>query len=126
MILLDTCALLWLAHDRKQLSKEALRAIAEAPVVCVSAITAFEIGIKYRVGKLRLPVPPAAWLSGIMEHHDIAAVDLSAAICLKASELPPIHRDPCDRLIIATALLKNAPVVTADSRFKPYGIEVLG
>lgn len=126
MILLDTCALLWLAHDRKQLSNGRLRAIAEAPAVCISAIAAFEIGINYRAGKLRLSGPPAPWLSGIMEHHDIAAVDLNAAICLKASELPPILRDPCDRLIIATALSKNAPVVSADSRFKPYGIEVLG
>jgi PIN domain nuclease of toxin-antitoxin system len=126
MILLDTCALLWLAHDRKQLSKGTLRAIAEAPAVCISAITAFEIGINYRAGKLRLSGPPAPWLSGIMEHREIAAVDLSAAICLKASELPTIHQDPCDRLIIATALMKNVPVVSTDSRFKPYGIEVLG
>lgn len=125
MILLDTCALLWLAHDRHQISKETLRRIGETPTVCISAITSFEVGIKYRSGKLRLPVPPSQWIAGIMDHHGIAAIDLTVDICLRASELPPIHGDPCDRFIIATALLQNAPVVTADKRFGQYGVEVL-
>jgi PIN domain nuclease of toxin-antitoxin system len=58
-----------------------------------------------------------------MEHHDLAAIDVTPDICLKASELPPIHGDPSDRFIIATALLRNAPVVTADKRFDQYGVE---
>ena len=125
MILLDTCALLWLAHDRTRISKETLRLIDETPAAYISAITSFEVGIKYRAGKLKLPVPPSQWMAGIMEHHGIAAIDLTIDICLKASELPPIHGDPCDRFIIATALLQNTPVVTADKRFHPYGVEVL-
>ena len=125
MILLDTCALLWLAHDRTRISGETLRLIDETPVVTISAITSFEVGIKYRAGKLKLPVPPSQWMAGIMEHHEIAAIDLTSEICLRASELPPIHGDPCDRFIIATALLKNAPVVTADKHFHQYGVDVL-
>jgi PIN domain nuclease of toxin-antitoxin system len=84
-----------------------------------------EIGIKYRAGKLKLPVPPSQWLAGVMEHHEIATIDLTTDICLKASELPPIHGDPCDRFIIATALMNNTPIVTADRRFHQYGLEVL-
>ena len=125
MILLDTCALLWLAHDRDRISRETLRLIDETPVAYISAITSFEVGIKYRAGKLKLPVPPSQWMAGIMEHHGIAAIDVSIDICLKASELPPIHGDPCDRFIIATALQQNAFVVTADKRFHQYGVEVL-
>jgi PIN domain nuclease of toxin-antitoxin system len=125
MILLDTCALLWLAYDRSRISRETLRLIDETTVVGISAITPFEIGIKYRSGKLNLPVPPSQWIAGVMEHHEIAAVDLTTAICLKASELPPIHGDPCDRFIIATALMNNTPIVTADKRFRQYGVEVL-
>jgi PIN domain nuclease of toxin-antitoxin system len=125
MILLDTCALLWLAHDRDRISRETLRLIEETPVAYISAITSFEVGIKYRAGKLKLPVPPSQWMAGIMEHHGIAAIDVSIDICLKASELPPIHGDPCDRFIIATALLQSTPVVTADQRFHRYGVEVL-
>jgi PIN domain nuclease of toxin-antitoxin system len=52
-------------------------------------------------------------------------MDLTIDICLRASELPPIHGDPCDRFIIATALQQNAFVVTADKRFHQYGVEVL-
>jgi len=125
MILLDTCALLWLAHDRTRISGETLRLIDETPVVYISAITSFEVGIKHRAGKLKLPVPPTQWVAGIMEHHGIAAMDLTIDICLRASELPPIHGDPCDRFIIATALQQNAFVVTADKRFHQYGVEVL-
>jgi PIN domain nuclease of toxin-antitoxin system len=125
MILLDTCALLWLAHDRTKISRETQLLIDQAPVAYVSAITSFEIGIKYRAGKLKLPAPPYQWIAAIMEHHGIAAIDLTVDICLRASELPPIHGDPCDRFIIATALMKKTPVVTADKRFHQYGVEVL-
>jgi PIN domain nuclease of toxin-antitoxin system len=125
MILLDTCALLWLAHDRTRISRETQRLIDETPVAYISAITSFEIGIKYRAGKLKLPVPPSQWIAGIMEHHGIAAIDVTVDICLRASELPPIHGDACDRFIIATALLQNTPIVTADKRFQQYGVKVL-
>ncbi len=125
MILLDTCALLWLAHDRKRITRGTLRRIQEATVISISAITSFEIGIKYRAGKLHLPVPPPQWMAGIRQHHAISTVDVTNDICMRASELPPIHGDPCDRFIIATALLQNAPVVTADKRFESYGVEVL-
>ncbi len=125
MILLDTCALLWLAQDQKKMSRLTLQKISNAPVVSVSAITGFEIGLKYRGGKLHLPAPPWEWFEGIISHHDISVLDLGIGICIKASELPPIHKDPCDRFIIATALLNSIPIVTADERFADYGVKVL-
>jgi PIN domain nuclease of toxin-antitoxin system len=45
---------------------------------------------------------------------------------MKAVDLPPVHKDPCDRFIISTALIRNLPVVTADGRFSDYGVEVIG
>ena len=125
MILLDTCALLWLAQDQKKMSRLTLQKISDASVVSVSAITGFEIGLKYRAGKLHLPAPPWEWFEGIISHHDISVLDLGIGICIKASELPPIHKDPCDRFIIATALLNSIPIVTADERFADYGVKVL-
>jgi PIN domain nuclease of toxin-antitoxin system len=124
-MILDTCALLWLAHDRRNLSDETLQKMGDVSILYISAITGFEIGLKYRMGKLILPLPPENWLEGILDHHDIAVIGLDMATCIKATELPPIHRDPCDRFIIATALLKRMPVVTADTRFSEYGVEVL-
>jgi PIN domain nuclease of toxin-antitoxin system len=124
-MLLDTCALLWLAEGGKQLSKHARERIEEAPVVFVSAISAFEIAAKFRSGKLKLPVPPMEWFHRIVEHHGIAVEPLDWDICVAAVDLPPIYKDPCDRFIIATAKMRHLPVVTADPVFPSYGIEIV-
>jgi PIN domain nuclease of toxin-antitoxin system len=125
VILLDTCALLWLAHEQDRLGQETLKVIEDAAVVYVSAISGFEIGIKARAGKLRLPVPPHQWFDTIIQHHDLAVIGLDLDICIRATELPPVHKDPCDRFIIATALQRDLDVVTVDKRFKEYGVRVL-
>ncbi len=124
-MLLDTCALLWLAHDQIKMSEETLQRIDEAPVVFISAVSGFEIGLKHRAGKLQLPAPPREWIKAILTHHHIAVIGLDLEICIKATELPPIHKDPCDRFIIATALTRQLPVATADQRFIEYGVKVL-
>lgn len=124
-MLLDTCALLWLSHQQENLSSTVLKRIDAAPVVYISSITGLEIGLKYKSGKLELPVPPRMWFEAILEHHNIFVIEIDLEICIKATELPLIHRDPCDRLIISTALLRRLPIVTADERFVTYGVEVL-
>lgn len=124
-MLLDTCALLWLAEGGQRLSAEVQERIDAAPVVYVSAISAFEIGLKYRAGKLKLPMPPAEWYGAILERHGLAVHPLDWDVCIAATNLPPVHKDPCDRFIIATAKLGRLPVVTGDPRFSAYGIEVL-
>lgn len=75
------------------------------------------IGIKYKSGKLKLPVAPRQWFDAIIEYHQLDLMDLDVNICVRATELPSIHKDPCDRLIIAAALIHKLPVVTADARF---------
>ena len=124
-MLLDTCALLWLADGAKELSVAARKQIESSAVVYVSAISAFEIGLKHRAGKLALPVPPREWFQRIVEHHRLAVLPLDWDVCLAATELPPLHKDPCDRFIIATAKLRRLSVVTADPRFRDYGVEVV-
>jgi len=124
-MLLDTCALLWLAHDQKKISGGTLARIGEEPVVYVSAISGFEIGLKWKAGKLELPVPPGEWMESVVDHHGLSLIGLDLGICLKATELPPIHRDPCDRFIIATAVLNRLSIVTGDNRFAEYGLPVL-
>ena len=124
-MILDTCALLWLASGSKELSRSTLKEINEAPAVYVSVISGFEIAIKAAKGKLKLPNPPLEWFEGIIEHHGIAVLPIELNDCITAAGLPPIHDDPCDRFIIATAKLNNLPVVTADERFEEYGLTVL-
>jgi PIN domain nuclease of toxin-antitoxin system len=123
--MLDTCALLWLAQGGGELSEAALQGIEAAPVVYVSAISGFEIGIKVQKGKLELPARPADWFAAVLEHHDIEVLPLVLEVCIRAAELPAIHADPCDRMIIAAAQMHHVPVVTTDSLFSRYGIEVI-
>ena len=124
-MLLDTCALLWLSQGGGSLSPEVCQQINNAPVVYVSAISGFEISLKHQKGKLVLPVDPAEWFKQIIKHHDLTILPLNLDICLRSTTLPSIHRDPCDRFIIATAEIHNFPVVTADKIFPKYIITVV-
>lgn len=125
-MILDTCALLWLAgNQRDRISNETLSRIEAAPAVFIVSITGFEIGLKCRAGKLHLATPPQEWVDTAVEFHQISVIDLDLTLCLRATELPAIHKDPCDRFIIAAALKMSMPVVTADRRFADYGVVVL-
>ncbi|MFW5744924.1 MAG: type II toxin-antitoxin system VapC family toxin [Spirochaetota bacterium] len=125
MILLDTCGLLWLASGSGDLSAGVLEQIDSESIVCVSAISALEIGLKVRSGKLELPVPAAEWWHEAVAHHRLDVVAADPAVLIRSTELPPIHRDSADRIIIATALARHAPVVTSDRRFAEYGVETM-
>ncbi|MFW5738720.1 MAG: type II toxin-antitoxin system VapC family toxin [Spirochaetota bacterium] len=125
MILLDTCGLLWLVSGSGDLSASALGQIDSEPIVSVSAISALEIGLRVRSGKLELPMPVGDWWEQAVAHHRLDVVAPDATILIRSTELPPIHRDPADRIIIATALERRAAVVTSDRRFAEYGIETM-
>lgn len=114
-----------LAHKQDMLSDLALERINNSALVYISAISGFEIGIKYRSGKLQLPMPPEEWFKDTLKHHHIHTIELDIHIAVKATTLPPIHKDPCDRFIIATAIINSIPVVTKDGRFAKYGIKVI-
>jgi PIN domain nuclease of toxin-antitoxin system len=124
-MILDTCALLWLASGSREVSPTTLKAIDETVAVYVSAISGFEIALKVAKGKLTLPCPAPEWFAKVIGHHQLTVLPLGWEVCVAAAGLPPIHQDPCDRFIIATAKLNNLPVVTADGRFAEYGLTVL-
>jgi PIN domain nuclease of toxin-antitoxin system len=124
-LVLDTCALVWLAAGDDQLSGRARAAIDRADVVSVSAISAWEISLKAARGGLALPMPAGAWFQAVVAGHGLSLAALSVDVLVAANSLPWHHRDPADRLIIATALELDASVVTADRRFAPYGVPVL-
>ena len=82
-MILDTCALLWLAGGSKKLSRAALKEINAASVVNVSAISGFEISLKTGAGKLKLSHPVEEWFKRVAEHHGltILPLDLEASVC---------------------------------------------
>ena len=125
MILLDTCALLWLAEGSPRISDEVLKRIDAEPIVSVSAISALEIGLKTRSGKLRLPMPALEWWLAVCKHHSLNVMLVDPETYVRSAELPPVHKDPVDRIIVAAAQRSEATVVTADSHFSAYGVEVI-
>lgn len=124
-MILDTCALLWLASGGKRISRATLKQINEAPAVYVCAITGFEVAIKAARGKLKLPRPPQEWFEKVAEHHNLTVIPLDLSVCITAAQLPQVHDDPCDRFIIAAAKLNDLAVVTADEHFEKYGLTIL-
>jgi PIN domain nuclease of toxin-antitoxin system len=121
MVLLDTCALLWLAADQQKLSVKAKKEIEKsANGLFISAISAFEIAIKFRNKKLLLPLPPQEWFPQAIDFHGIREVPLTSAIAISAAILPPVHNDPCDRIIIATAQIHSMRIITCDPLFAGY------
>ena len=124
-LLLDTCAFIWLATGDSRLSKGVRKAISTADCVFVSPISAWEIGQKYRQGKLKLPMEPQELFDAVVGHYALDIAPLDSTIMFKASMLPEHHKDPADRFIIATALLNGLAVVTADRHFSEYGIHVV-
>ena len=124
-LLLDTCGLLWLAAGHRRLSAPARRRIDSATLVGVSAITAWELGLKAARGELKLPMEAEQWFEGVVGHHRLQVFDITPRIAFEANRLPWHHRDPADRLILATARLHHMTVVTADDNFAAYGVETL-
>lgn len=124
-VLLDTCALIWLSEGGGALSSKALECIGNASVVFVSSISAFEISLKHKKGGIGLPCNPGSWYSGILEHHDISEIPIDSQIADASVQLPDYHKDPCDRFIIATAMINQLPVVTGDKMFAQYDINIL-
>ena len=125
MILLDTCGLLWLVAGSNELSAKTLAQIDSEPIVSVSSISALELGLKVRSGKLGLPMPVVDWWERSVAHHRLNVIAPDARVLIRSAELPPVHRDPADRVIIATALAHRARVVTSDGRFREYGVETI-
>ncbi|MFP4563829.1 MAG: type II toxin-antitoxin system VapC family toxin [Spirochaetia bacterium] len=123
-MLLDTCALLWLAAGEDRLSQTVVEKIEASISVAVSAISAFEVAIKTVKDKLTLPLPAPEWWSRVIEHHHLSVLQVTDEIFLKAALLPQMHSDPADRIIIATALIHDLTIVTADTVFERYGVKV--
>ena len=124
-LLLDTCALVWLATGHRSLSTAAREEIDRAPFAYVSAISAWEVSMKALQGDLELPMEPEEWFGEVMIQHSLTLLDLSPEILMAANRLPWHHRDSADRFILATALDLKVPIVTLDKRFTAYGVRVL-
>lgn len=122
LALLDTHAFLWWSGDDSALGPVARATIADAEnLIFVSAATAWEIATKRASGKLDAPGDLADWVarSGFTE----LAIDIHHAV--RSAELPPHHRDPFDRLLVAQAQLEDLTLITSDPDIRSYAVEIL-
>ncbi len=121
MILLDTCTLLWLVMDQQHLTSKARETIFKNQEnLFVSAGSVFEIGIKVQKGKLSLPQKTSLWFAKSLELHGLQGMDISAEIAAFSTELPLIHLDPFDRILIATAQVHDLTILTPDTHIRQY------
>lgn len=125
-MILDTCAVLFLASGDHRLSRAAREHLEREQSRWFCAISSFEIAVKHRQGKLTLPTSPLRWISAVAQRYGLTEVPLDSGLCTAAADLPHHHRDPFDRFIIAAALRLGGPVVTIDPKFAPYGVDVVG
>jgi PIN domain nuclease of toxin-antitoxin system len=120
MILLDTCALLWLSADAVELSERARDELRKPVVVYVSAISAWELGVKVAKKKLGLPKPISEWFPAVCAHYHITELSITAVIAAAATELEPLHNDPADRIIVATAQQHRLTILSPDALIAQY------
>ncbi len=121
-LLLDTHILLWWILDDPRLTEPLRSTLANAPVVYWSAASSWEVAIKYSLGKLALPGRPSEFLPGQLLRNRITSLSISDNHAFEAGTLPPHHKDPFDRLLIAQARIEQLSLLTDDSVYRLYDV----
>lgn len=125
-VLLDTQVWLWMWGEPERLRSEA-RTIVENPEteLHVSAVSAWEIAAKVAAGRLRLPTSAEAWLSDRRHRRDVTELPIAFDHAIRAGALPPHHRDPFDRMLVAQAQIEGLVLMTADRQLAAYEVDSL-
>jgi PIN domain nuclease of toxin-antitoxin system len=124
--LLDTHVLLWWLHDSARLRPETRALFANSNNVLLwSACSTWELAIKSQLGKLHVDAPLAEFIARVIGEQDLQPLPVHHAHAARVAELPPIHRDPFDRMLIAQAAVERVPLLTGDATLLAYGIECL-
>jgi len=125
-ILLDTCKFLWFVAGDVKLSPAVASALSDPQnEVFLSVVSFWEISLKYNLGKLPLPQPPAQFISAQREKHFIASLVLDEAAVAQLSGLPGLHRDPFDRMLICQANAHGLTLASSDVLVRQYPVSLL-
>lgn len=125
-LLLDTCALLFLANNDR-INAATLQEISDSAHdgrLHVSPVSAWEIGIGVSKGRIKLPAPPLDFFDGFVAQMEAKLSPLTPAIMMLSSFLPgKLHGDPMDRMLVSAARVSNMILVTSDKPILAYGRE---
>lgn len=125
-ILLDTCAFLCLAVDAPEFSASA-RDTFEDPDndVYLSSVSTWEIAVKHALGRLPLPEPPDSYIPRLRRRHDVEPLPLGEEATLHLVRLPPLHKDPFDRMLVCQAIVEGMVLLTPDGSITQYPVRSL-
>jgi len=120
---MDTCTFLWIISDDKALSPVS-RDIFSDPSheIVLSAISVWEILVKYSLGKILLPTPVDQFISQQRERHGIGTLALEEAATGHLPKLPTLHKDPFDRMLICQAIQHELTILTPDPLITQYAV----
>jgi PIN domain nuclease of toxin-antitoxin system len=126
-VLLDTHTFLWWSSRRgEQLSERARELLADGSTeASFSVVSAWEIAIKVGGGRIELPEPVERYVPSRIRHHGFDFMPIELSHVFRAGSLPPIHRDPFDRMLVAQAQVEGVPILTADPAISRYDVETI-
>ena len=121
MILLDTHVWVnWIVKGNSSLSPAVVKAMQQSDCLAVSAISCFEVSLLVKRGKLKLPCSVDEWLLEALVNSGVDSLPVTCIIAERAVKLSDVHRDPADRIIIATAIIHDIKLASMDSVFPDY------
>lgn len=123
-LLLDTCTLIWLVTGERPLPARIRSAIEEQDVK-LSAVSAWEISIKYGKGALRLSQPPDRLIPAARDRYGFQSLPIDEASALHIAKLPRLHTDPFDRMLVSQAIVHGLTIVTPDPLVTQYPARTL-
>jgi PIN domain nuclease of toxin-antitoxin system len=125
-LLLDTHVFLWYISADPTLPAAYRDAVRDpAHTVYLSVASVWEAVIKHALGKLPLPAPPAEYLPRQRDAHQISTLPVEEGALPHLATLPPLHRDPFDRILIAQALQHGLTLLTVDDAVRAYPVPLL-
>ena len=125
--LLDTHVWLWLTTEPERLDAAILALLGQpSSTLHLSVASAWEIGIKFALGKIELPQSPEVFIPSRLARDRISSLPVEMSHALKAAALPLLHKDPFDRLLVAQAQSAGMCLVTRDPWAQRYEVDCLG
>ena len=125
-VLVDTQCWLWMHLAPERFSEKSRRMLRRRETdLLLSVASIWEISIKHGLGKLRLPEQLERWVPSRILAGQTSVLAIEVPHALRVASLPPVHRDPFDRMIVAQALVEGVPVLTADIAIGDYGVDVI-